>query len=68
MTEQEIRELPYLLTVKETAKVLRIGINAAYELVWQKKIPVLQLGERKIRIPKQELLAWIDGHKGAYQN
>lgn len=59
MTEKEINEMPSLLTVKEVAKVLRIGRNAAYDLVYKNDFPVLRLGPKKIRVPKKELLRWI---------
>lgn len=59
MLEEKLKELPVLLTVKEMASVLRIGRNSAYEMVYQKKIPVLRLGPKKIRIPKYELIDWI---------
>lgn len=59
MLEEKLKELPVLLTVKEMASVLRIGRNSAYEMVYQKKIPVLRLGPKKIRIPKYELIEWI---------
>lgn len=59
MTEKEMNELPTLLTVKEMAEVLKIGRNAAYELIYEKSFPVLRLGPKKIRIPKYELIQWV---------
>lgn len=67
MTDSEINDLNTLLTVPEMAKVLRIGRNAAYELVYQKNFPVLRLGPKKIRIPKGELLDWIKKNTSDYQ-
>lgn len=48
-----------LLTMDEVKKFLRIGTNKVYELVAQKKIPSIKLGN-KIRVPKKALLEWID--------
>lgn len=59
MTEDEIKALPILLTAEQARKILQLGKNAIYELIQQNKIPVLRLGERKIRIPKAEFLNWI---------
>ena len=59
MTEKEINELHTLLTVTEMAQILRIGKNAAYEIIYEKDFPVLRLGPKKIRVPKEELLKWI---------
>ncbi|MGE5473293.1 MAG: helix-turn-helix domain-containing protein [Ignavibacteriales bacterium] len=42
----------------EVKKILRIGTNNAYEMVAQKKIPSIKLGN-KIRVPKKVLMEWI---------
>lgn len=67
MTDTEINELHTLLTVPEMAKILRIGRNAAYEMVYQKNFPVLRLGPKKIRVPKSELLKWIKNNTSKYE-
>lgn len=48
-----------LLTMDEVKKILRIGTNKAYEMVAQKKIPSIKLGN-KIRVPKKALMEWIE--------
>ena len=48
-----------LLTVPETAKVLRISRNLAYDLVAQGEIPSIRLG-RLIRVPRARLEQWLD--------
>jgi excisionase family DNA binding protein len=45
-------------TVRETAKMLNIGLNKAYELIEQKQIPVIRVG-RKFIVPKQALEKWL---------
>lgn len=67
MTEEEFNKLPMMLTVPDVQKVLNIGKNAAYELIYQKNFPVLRLGERKIRIPKNDFLSWIKSNTEYYQ-
>lgn len=59
MTEKEFEQLPMMLTVSDLQKVLNIGRNSAYELIYQKNFPILRLGERKIRIPKDKFIEWI---------
>lgn len=49
----------HLLTVKELAKVLRIGRSSAYELCRQNEFPVIRVG-KNIRIPKKALFDWIE--------
>lgn len=45
-------------SVQEAADILGISKSYAYMLVKEKKIPVLNIGRRKI-IPKISLEAWI---------
>jgi len=51
---------PILLTVREAAKLLRIGSDLAYSLVRAGVLPVLRLGERRVGIPRDALLRWIE--------
>lgn len=51
--------LPLTLTVDETAKVLRIGRNNAYNLVRSKKLRSIRIG-RKIRIPREALQEYLN--------
>lgn len=47
-----------LLTVPETAHVLRISRNLTYELLRQRTLPFVRLG-RRVLIPRQALEEWI---------
>ncbi len=51
--------LPLYLTVDELASTLRIGRNAAYNLVHEGKIYFLRIG-RTIRIPRDALVELIE--------
>lgn len=50
---------PELLTVKETAALMRLDRNTVYELVRTNQIPHVRLG-RSIRIPRQALLQHLE--------
>jgi Helix-turn-helix domain len=57
-----LSDAPDFLTLEETAEILRIGRNQAYELarVWrttggQRGLPVVEFG-RLLRVPKAALL------------
>ncbi|WP_409967338.1 helix-turn-helix domain-containing protein [Bengtsoniella intestinalis] len=47
-----------LLTVKETASILRISTSKVYQLINEDAIPHIKLGNRCI-IPRQALMDWI---------
>ncbi len=49
---------PKLLSVRETATLLRLGRDATYRLVRARRIPAIRLG-KNIRIPRRELLDLI---------
>ena len=53
-----LEELPDVLTVEETATVLRLSRGATYEAVRQGQIPSLRLG-RRLLIPKAGLVALL---------
>lgn len=54
-----MENLPHVLTVDETAKLLRINRTTAYEMVRQKLIPSIKLG-RRIIVPRDALLKWLE--------
>lgn len=56
MTETES---PYL-TVPETAKLLQIPRERCYQLIACGTIPSIRLSERRIRIPRRVLMAWLE--------
>lgn len=57
-----LNEYPDVLTVVELARVLRIGENAAYDLVNRHAIASLKIG-RKHLIPKQYLIDFLNSKR-----
>jgi len=51
-------ELPAVLTVEETSKVLRLGRTATYSAIRAGDIPSVRLGH-SIRVPRAALLALL---------
>ncbi len=49
-----------VLSVKETASYLGIGLNAAYALVHQVDFPSLRIGDKRIVIPLEALKEWLE--------
>lgn len=52
-------DLPLTLRVEDLMPILGVGRNTAYELVRSGQIKSIRIG-RKIRIPKAEVLAFLD--------
>lgn len=60
------------LTVKEMQQILKIGTNAAYNLIHRKSFPVIRIGQ-SYRIPKTAFYAWMEHpdaakHQGQISN
>ena len=55
--------IPRYFTPKEAAALLRVPISWIYDRTRTREIPLRKLG-RHVRIPKDELLAWIDQEGG----
>lgn len=55
-----------LLTVKEAAKLMRIGRDMTYALVAEGKIPSVRLG-RHIRIPRASLIAHLQAEADRFR-
>lgn len=56
--------LPAVLTVRELSKMLRIGINGAYQLVRDGTISSVRVG-RQYRIPRKAVLQYLEQRKCA---
>ncbi len=54
LADAGLEGLPTVLTISETAKILRIGKNQAYEAVRRGEIPHVRIGKR-ILIPRAAL-------------
>lgn len=48
-----------LLTVKETAQVLRVKPPRVYELIRQRLLPAVKVGHRQIRVAEESLQTWV---------
>lgn len=58
MPAREIDTLPLVLTVQETAKVLKISRNTTYELVRSGKLHSVRIGHQ-IRIPREAITEFL---------
>lgn len=58
----DLHELPVTLRVEDLMPLLGIGRNTAYQLIRSRQIRSVRIG-RQIRIPREELLEFLDGRK-----
>ena len=56
---QEVTELPLLLKVEASAKLLSLGRTKMYELIAAGDVPVIRLG-RSVRVPTASLRQWVE--------
>lgn len=61
MDTTRLEDYGEVLTMEETAKVLKIGRQAAYESVRRGQIPVLRLSARRLVVPKEQLRKLLAG-------
>ncbi|MBO8138363.1 MAG: helix-turn-helix domain-containing protein [Desulfotomaculum sp.] len=55
---KERSELPMVLTVEQTAKVMGLNRGTVYELIRQKQLPAAKIG-RRILVPRDALFDWL---------
>jgi excisionase family DNA binding protein len=53
-----------VLTVREAADVLGIGINQAYEAIRARQIPSIRISEKRIIVPRVALEKMLAGEEG----
>ena len=54
LADAGLEGLPTVLTIPETAKILRIGRNSAYEAARTGEIPTVKIGKRLL-VPRKAL-------------
>ena len=58
--------MPRMMTTKEVADALHLGINKTRELINRKDFPKIKVGERKWLIPEDAFEEWL--HKNLYRD
>lgn len=53
-------ELPVYLSVDQLAALLGISRSGAYTYVHTDGFPVLRIGQKRMLIPRDKLIAWLD--------
>jgi excisionase family DNA binding protein len=60
MSEQTVQEW---LTLRQVQEILGIGSTKAYSLVATGEIPSVRIGNRAIRVSRQELERWLESQR-----
>ena len=60
MYENCYRNLPDVLTRKEAQSILRVGKNTIFKLIHSGELPAVQLGNKRIKIKKIDLINYIE--------
>ena len=56
-------ELPLFLNADTVAKVLGVSPSSGYELMHEKEVPSLKIGNR-IVVPKERFIRWVEQNTG----
>ena len=59
-TIKSLDDLPVCLNVADIAQVFRVSRSVAYRIVKQKGFPSIRVGEKRIVIPKDKFIEWMD--------
>ncbi len=60
VTARSNEDLPLALKVEQVAELLGISRKVAYELTRQPGFPVVRVGEKRLVIPRDRFLQWLD--------
>lgn len=53
-------DIPLYLTAKDVSEILGISRSLTYKLLKKPDFPAVVIGERKIMIPRDKFLAWVE--------
>ena len=57
-------QYPPVMNAEQIADALGISRAGAYQLLRQESFPTLHIGKRRLAVPKDKLILWIDHHTG----
>lgn len=63
-----LEDLPPFLTVRQAAEILQVDLRTTYYLVQDGVIPTVRLGKRRLRVPKDALMAKLQESGGRLAN
>ncbi len=61
-TAKSFKDLPLTLRVGEVAELLGVSEKVAYRLTKRQDFPAIRVGEKRIVIPRDHFLRWLDNN------
>ena len=55
-----LMDYPDILRAEDIAQILRISRQSAYELLNSHDFPTLRVGKKRMMVPKDKFIVWID--------
>jgi excisionase family DNA binding protein len=59
-TIKSLDDLPVCLNVSDVAQILRVSRKVAYKIIHQKDFPSIRVGEKRIVIPRDKFIEWMN--------
>ena len=56
----DLVDYPDILRAEDIARILRISRQSAYELLNSKGFPTLRVGKKRMMVPKDKFIVWVD--------
>lgn len=56
----DLDQLPIMLNADQLSQVLGISRSGAYQLMHAKDFPAIRIGAKRILVPKDNLIQWLE--------
>jgi|LSQX01.3.fsa_nt_gb excisionase family DNA binding protein len=57
---KDYKDLPLTLKVEQVAKILGISRKLAYSLAKRRDFPVVRIGQKRLVVPRDRFLRWLN--------
>ncbi len=65
MAVKSLEELPLVLKVEQIGEILQVSRAVAYKLTRSKGFPAVRVGEKRLCIPRDRFLQWLNNNADA---
>jgi len=57
---KDYKDLPFTLKVEQVAEILGISRKLAYSLAKRRDFPVVRIGQKRLVVPRDRFLRWLN--------